>query len=417
MPKFTDLNSWLDWIFANHHTAIDLGLDRVGGVANSLNLTEFSCPVITVAGTNGKGSCVAILDSILRCADYRVGTFTSPHFMRFNERIKINGVQVSDEDLVAAFDAIYTACGDTTLSYFEYSTLAALYIFQQQDLDCVILEVGLGGRLDAVNIVAADIGVITTIDLDHQEYLGDTREKIALEKAGIFRQDQIAVIGDVNPPKELIEFAHSLPVKLHRHGKDFYYRSIGPTWSWYTHGQSYKELPKPPLHLQNAATALMAIQQLKACPVDISAIRQGLQSVRLTGRLEYLPGTPQRILDVAHNPEATHELASHLRNHEVAGKTIAIVGMLNDKDHVASLSPLVGLVDEWHVASLNVDRGSTAEYLQKVLQALNVYQSKAYPNVEQAYTEVYPNLNTKDRLVCFGSFHTISEIICYNNKL
>lgn len=368
-----ELQAWLDKIRRQHGKSMDLGLARVAAVARQLDLLQPTAKVIIVGGTNGKGSTVAGLEAIYLAAGYRVGTFTSPYLFRFNEEIKIAGQEVSDETLIRAFEQVEAARGDVTLTVFEFNTLTALWLFREAAVDVMVLEVGLGGRLDAVNIIDADVSVVTSIALDHMDWLGDTRELIGREKAGIFRTDKPAVCGDLEPPETLVNYAEELQTPLFCQGKQFGWEKQNNTWRWWSESRQLDKLPLPRLALQNMATVLMVIELLQSeLSVSVSAIEQALQSVTLPGRIQVLPGTVTTILDVSHNPAAAQFLANHLQQFPFAGKTRAVFSMLADKDIVATLQVMKNYIDEWHVAPLQVERGALHEKLIQSFQQAEI---------------------------------------------
>lgn len=406
------LNVWLAYIEKLHPNPIELELDRVQIVGKRLELLNPTCPVIAVAGTNGKGSCVTILESILACQGYRVGAYLSPHLERYNERIHIGGNQATDQALCEAFAAIELARQNISLTYFEWGTLAALWLFKKAQLDILILEVGLGGRLDAVNIVDADIAVITTIDLDHTEWLGVDRESIGKEKAGVFRPEKPAVCGDLNPPQSVYEAALALKTPLYCQGTHFGYTVSGENWQFWRETITSDLLPIPPLLLQNAATALMALELLKSeLFISIEAIKQGLAKAFLPGRFQILAKHPMIILDVAHNPEGSRKLCEQLKMTPVKGKTHAVVGMLKDKNHPQSLKPLVACVDKWYTATLECERSASSESLAKTLSTLNAADISQFQTIAQAYKTVLNHATVHDRIVVFGSFYAVSPIL------
>jgi dihydrofolate synthase/folylpolyglutamate synthase len=373
------LDEWLNYIETRYKRKVELGLERVSVVAKELNLTSFPCPVITVAGTNGKGSCVAYLETIWLKAGYKVGAYTSPHLLNFNERIRINGKDIDDQSLCEAFEIIDAF--NCSLTYFEFITLAALYIFKSTDLDVLLLEVGLGGRLDAVNVVHNDVAVITSVAIDHVAYLGDTREKIGLEKAGIMRRGKIAVCGDPSPPQSLIKHAENL-------GVDLYFSP------------------------NNRLTVSMVIKLLESrLPVSDDIIREGLARAFVPGRFQCFNDPSTIILDVAHNPAAADFLAGQLAKKYCVGKTLAVVGMLKDKDIAGTLQPMLNLVDEWYVADLCVERGAKGKILWQYLQEFGQKACYTYKSVTEAYLKAVANCGKKDRIIIFGSFYTVGEVL------
>lgn len=405
------MSEWLDWIATIHKTSIELGLPRVKKVAERLNLLHFSCPVVVVAGTNGKGSTVAGLASIYQSARYRVGTFTSPFLFKSNEQVKINGVECDDERFCQAFERIESARGEVSLTSFEFQTLAALEILHSQNLDLVILEVGLGGRFDAVNIIDADVAIITSIDLDHMEWLGDTREAIAFEKAGIMRYKKPVVCGDFNPPYTLIDAALKLDSPIYRQGKEFQYQKRNNTWDFQSDLIQLIDLPIPSLALQNMACVLMAVALLQSqLFVAESAIRLGVSSVNLVGRVQIVPGRVTTVWDVSHNPASVLYLSSKLKELPITGRTFAVFSMLNDKDIVNSLRSIHEDIQVWYVAPLSCSRAASSEALQKAFLMAGIDRVYYFSSLVEAYQEAEAVSQEGDRIIVFGSFHTVSEV-------
>lgn len=402
------LADWLNHLETQHPKAIDLGLERVQKVAQVLNLQQLGCPVITVAGTNGKGSTVATLTAVYCAAGYKVGTYTSPHITYFNERIALQNMPVADDLLVSAFEHIEAAkiSVNISLSYFEFTTLAALWIFQHAQLDIVILEVGLGGRLDAVNIVDADVAVVTSIGIDHVDWLGDTREKISLEKAGIFRPHKPAIYGEINPPQPLLDYAAQLATPLQCKHQHFGFKQEGETWTWWNETQAFTHLPKPKLAIDNVATAIAAIM---SCSLTVSeeALRTGIKSVQLAGRAEHIGYQKHEIvMDVAHNPHGAAFFMQQLP--VIPCKTFAVFAMLADKDIGATLDSCLGRVDAWFIASLDVPRGMSADKLAPLLQARGMVVGGSYHTVGAAMRSALALAQSGDRLLVFGSFYTVA---------
>jgi len=410
---YKDLNDWLCYIEQRYICQIDLGLERIRKVADELKITSFSCPVVVIAGTNGKGSCVAYLESVLSASGYKVGSYTSPHLLRFNERIHINGEEIDDQSLCSAFAVVNEVCKDARLTYFEFITLAALYIFQLKPLDILLLEVGLGGRLDAVNIVDADIAVITTVAIDHIEYLGNDRELIGYEKSGIMRNNKPVVCGDFKPPESVVKHAETLEAPLYCLGQEFGYSIINDSsWQWYSKDTKLDNLPLPNLSLQSAATAMMVISLLQIyLPVTKDAILSGLTKVFLPGRFQCLSSEREIILDVAHNPEASAFLATELASLPCEGRTLAVLGMLKDKDVLGALQPLLPQVSAWYLGGLDVPRGTTAKHLMKYLKDLGQQQCYTHETILQAYNQAVANCTKKDRILVLGSFYTVAKIL------
>lgn len=398
---------WLNWIATVHLEEMDLGLDRIKQVAARLSLQAAPCPVVIVGGTNGKGSTVAGLEAIYREQGYRVGAFTSPYLFVPNEQVRLNGEMASDALICAAFAAINENRGDVTLTPFEFFTLAALYIFKQHPLDVWLLEVGLGGRLDAVNILDADVAVITSIGIDHTEWLGETREAIAAEKAGICRLGRPTVCGDIDPPKTLMEAADP----FYCQGRHFHYHLGETHWMWESAlGICYDNLPYPALAVQNISTVLMTITLLAdRLPVNLNAIQAALATVRLPGRIQVVPGEVTRIYDVSHNPAAIQFLLAKLAQTPFRGKTLAIFSMLKDKDILTSIETIKSNIDAWYVAPLSVKRGASLATLQEAFKQAGVSEVHYFEHVTAADKQATLDAQAGDRLLIFGSFHTVAE--------
>lgn len=433
MSQPLTLDQWLAQIEAGHPTEIELGLVRVAEVARAMQLNLSPAKVITVAGTNGKGSTTRMLDSILSEAGYATGVYTSPHFERYNERIRINGIDASDTNICEAFSYIDQCRNDTSLTYFEYGTLAALWLFQQAGLDYIILEVGLGGRLDAVNIIDADLAILTSVALDHTDWLGDTLDKIGYEKAGVFRSGRPAIVGMLQPPASVIEHANTIGAQLYRRGVDFDLLELGDCWSWegidvHANQVRLENLPIPSLPLPNAATVIQALQII-APLVDARAVSIGLHSAKMTGRMqrEKLAQTPM-ILDVAHNPEAAQYLAERVRKLQVVGKVRLVLGMLADKDRPAVIKALASVVDHWHLVSLNGPRASTASSLAEFLPAQASNSIYLHTNVATALEAIKSDIESdrlndpkglvgsNDLVLVCGSFLTVTEALRWLNR-
>lgn len=415
--RFNSLEKWLEWQESLHFTAIELGLERCRRVANNMGLLRPSYHVISVAGTNGKGSSITMLDQILRNANYKVGRYTSPHLLKYNERICLNGKEVSDAELCESFDRIDRARGDISLTYFEFGTLATLDIFRQHNVEMAILEVGLGGRLDAVNILDADVALITTIDIDHQQWLGDNRESIAREKAGIFRNKALAICSDPDPPQSLLDCAKALGTPLSVSGSDYSYTINEDTWSWNSDDSSLEELPRPmqycDFQLQNAAGVLMVLDKIQhEYPVSTENIKQGLNSFRLNGRMQIIPGEIAKILDVAHNRESVKALVENLRKMSCVGKTHILVGMLKDKDHLEVFKVLKEVADSWNLVSLSQERGCDAKTLLSNLEILGIKDNVSeFVSVEKALDELQESSVSGDRIIVTGSFLTVGAAL------
>ncbi len=423
------LEDWLKHLEGLHprgQAGIELGLDRIRLVKAALG-QEQHCPVITVGGTNGKGSTCAYLENIIDRAGYKVGCYTSPHLLAYNERVRVNDQPVSDALLCAAFDRVEAArqrAGNVGLTYFEFGTLAAWEVFAEAGVEAAILEVGLGGRLDAVNAYEPDVAVVTTIALDHTDWLGPDRESIGFEKAGIFRAGKPALCADPDPPQSLLEYAKTIGADLRLIGRDFgFERPSAETsenrlqWRWWCRSGEQllkRSLAYPglrgPTQLYNAALALAALDALGSkLPVTMQAIRPGLIETELSGRFQVVPGKPAIVLDVGHNPQAIRVLADNLSSMGFFDKTYAIVGMLNDKDILGALQPLKGRVDHWHLATLEGIRGTSAEALADLIsQAALGGDVVCHPSPGAAMHAVKGLATESDRIIAFGSFYTVA---------
>ena len=407
------LDDWLEYIGRQHPQSIAMGLERTKAVLKRMRVSVPS-PAITVGGTNGKGSTCAMLESILRAAGYRTGLYSSPHLVRYNERVRISGSECDDRTLCDGFATVEAARGDTPLTYFEFGTLAAFWVFQEMKIEAAVLEVGLGGRLDAVNAIDADCAVLTSIGIDHVEYLGADRESIGREKAGIFREGRPAVIADPEPPRAVLD----APGGKLLFRKDFSYKTDEGQWTYSGPGGKRAGLAYPALRgamqLRNASAALCAIDAL-GLPVAMQEIRRGLAEVSLPARFQVLPGRPQIILDVAHNPQAAHTLAENLATSGFAPETYAVCGMLGDKDVAGVLRELGPRVTQWYLASLSGPRGATADELAVHLEKKPVHK---FATPAQALAAALSAAGEDDKIVVFGSFLTVGEAMTWlkNNK-
>ncbi|MBI0154350.1 bifunctional tetrahydrofolate synthase/dihydrofolate synthase [Gilliamella sp. W8128] len=409
----SDLKTWLCYLEQLHPSSIELGLERVKSVAERLELLQPAPYIFTVAGTNGKGTTCRTLEMILLAADKRVGVYSSPHLLHFTERVRINNQESTPSDTVKAFVAIEKARGDVSLTYFEYATLAALYQFKQAQLDVVILEVGLGGRLDATNIVDADIAIITTIGIDHVEYLGNTRESIGREKAGIFKPKSIAVVGEPEIPSSMLDVAHAVNCPLFAVNKDWSYQQIDKlTWQFNSSIKQYQNLPIPQVPLANAATAIAALSH---SPFSITQkqIDSALEKTSLIGRFQIIQLSPTVIVDVAHNPHAASYLVKQIellkQQQSKVGKVRFVIGMLKDKDIKSTLS--IFNADQWYCASLYGERGCNADILKQFLQEENVENIATFDSVNEAYQKAMKEAKEDDIIVVCGSFHTVSAVL------
>lgn len=437
------LSQWLDYIGALHHRPIDLSLDRVMQVKERLSIQSEAVKFV-VGGTNGKGSTCALLEGILLQAGFSVGTYTSPHLIDFNERARINGASVDDASLVAAFEQVEDARTQEpvqSLTYFEFTTLAICLLFAQRDLDAWVLEVGLGGRLDAVNVFDADCAICTSVDIDHKDFLGDTREQIGFEKAGIFRPGVPAVIGDPEPPQSMLEHANQIGADLWLFGRDYNYSGDKQQWAYGGRAMRRAALPYPALRganqLLNASAALAALESVKnRLPVPAQSIKQGLLLVELPGRFQVLPGQPTLILDVGHNPHAAAHLRESLDNMGFYPYTHCIFGMLSDKDAEQVIFQLKDRIDYWHLVTLDGERGRSADSLEQAARKAGVSARafdwtgnakslssggiakqapdsslQKYDSVAQAYSVVTQAVSSNDRILIFGSFVTVAQAL------
>jgi len=421
LTRANTLAEWLQRIERLHPRAIDLGLERVTAVLAAMKLAEPAFTVITIGGTNGKGSTATMCDAMLRDAGYCVGTYMSPHLTRYNERVRIGGRMVSDEVLCQSFERVEAHRGETQLTYFEYGTIAALDIFSRESIDIAILEVGMGGRLDAVNAIDPTVAVVTSIGIDHVEWLGPDRESIGREKAGIFRRGRPAICGDLDPPRSLIESARQTGATLYRIGHDFSASPEAQGWS-YRFGERLRAgLPLPLLRgeyqLRNAACVLTVLELLSdRQPVTQSQVRHGLVTAFVPGRFQLLPGRATTILDVAHNEQAAHALAINLSQHRVSGRTFAVFGMLIDKPIAQVARAVAGEVDVWHAVTLAGPRGATAE---QVAAALSDAGSRGpittFDTVAEGFESARAAAGPNDRILVFGSFYTVGDILAHLN--
>jgi dihydrofolate synthase/folylpolyglutamate synthase len=410
------LAQWLAYLEQLHPQAIAMGLDRVSRVAQTLGLSpEFA--VITVGGTNGKGSCCAMLEAMLLHAGYHVGCYTSPHLLRYNERVRIGGREAEDEVLCRAFERIEAARGNTSLTYFEFGTLAAVMAFGEAGVDVAILEVGLGGRLDAVNVFDADCALVASVDLDHQDYLGDTREAIGFEKAGIFRAGRPAVCADAEPPATLVAHAREIGADLMVIDRDFGYAAEPQQWRYWGPGGKRHGLPYPALRgafqLGNAAACLTALDCLRgSLPVTAQDVRGGLLQAEVAGRFQVLPGRPQVILDVAHNPHAARALAANLASMPAGGRTLAVCAMFKDKDIAGVVAATKPHITDWLVADAEGTRGASAAQFAAVLAHAGVSAPVTqYSNVAAAWHAACNLAADNDKIIVFGSFLTVAAVM------
>ena len=426
MKTLSDWLLHLEGLHPKGQAGIELGLDRIRQVKQVLGQQQH-CPVIIVGGTNGKGSTCAYLENIIDRAGYKVGCYTSPHLLAYNERVRLNGVSVNDDLLCAAFQRVETArlaAGNVSLTYFEFGTLAAWEVFASVGVEAVILEVGLGGRLDAVNAYEPDVSIVTTVALDHTDWLGPDRESIGFEKAGIFRSGKPALCADPQPPQRLLDHAAAIGADLRLIGRDFgFERPQGDAnenrlqWRWWCRAGNNlvkRSLAYPglrgPIQLYNASVALAALDALgNKLPVTMQAIRPGLIETELSGRFQVLPGKPAIVLDVGHNPQAVKVLAENLSSMGFFDRTYAVVGMLSDKDIAGALAPLKGKVDYWHLASLQGPRGNSSQALAVIIQQFELGGDVVcHDSPAEAMRAAKELAAESDRILAFGSFHTVA---------
>lgn len=422
MQHFDTLKGWLDWQESLHPLTIDLGLERAADVFSKLNPDYLKPVTVTVAGTNGKGSCVAYLEAIYRAQGYRVGAYTSPHILKYNERIKIDGQPVDDEAICAAFTRIEAVRGDVTLSYFEFGTLAALDLFARSKVDVQLLEVGLGGRLDAVNIIDPDVSLISSIGIDHTDWLGPTREAIGREKAGIFRAATPAVVGDPDPPFSIFQTAESKKARLYCIGRDFWYGKYGPKWNWSAGRQQCLHLPEPALkgehQYRNASSVLLAVSLLQdRLPVSDASIRAGLAATRLSGRFQLIDGDIPILLDVGHNPQAVGTLAEYLHDRFPGRRIHAIFSMMKDKDIAGVLEIMNPFVHDWFFAPLANPRSVTEPVIREIFLKNSISRlSFGFKDFSAAFAAARQHSRKGDLLLVFGSFLLVSDCLTELNK-
>ncbi|HET6603794.1 MAG TPA: bifunctional tetrahydrofolate synthase/dihydrofolate synthase [Xanthomonadaceae bacterium] len=417
-----NLQQWLDYQQRLHPLAMELGLDRVSAVATRMGLARPGKRVVSVAGTNGKGSTVAFAESIARAAGWRTGAYTSPHLLRYNERVRIDGQEAGDEELIAAFERVEAARGDTDLTFFEFGTLAALALFERAQLDLAVLEVGLGGRLDAVNLVDPDVAVITSIALDHLAELGADREKIAVEKAGILRPLRPAVLAEADPPEALLREARRIDARLLRAGRDFRAVPAGDGWILEHQGVRWT-LPPPrmpaPAQVGNAAAAIAALRALPGAEaITEAAARQGVAEAFIPGRLQRIGGEVEILVDVAHNPQAAQQLAQWLIRNRPAGSTQAVFAALGDKDIPNLIAPLLTCVDAWCLAGLEgrSERGIAVDALwAQVAGLLSRTLATRHASVEEAFAVARARARAGDRILVYGSFLTAGAALAQLN--
>ncbi len=412
------LQQWLDWCEQLHPVAIDMGLDRVKTVADRMNL-RFDGPVITVAGTNGKGSTCAMLEAVLLQAGYRTGVYTSPHLVHFEERCRLHGESAPAAAFAEAFAAVEAVRGDVSLTYFEFSTLAILHLMAGAQLDVVILEVGMGGRLDAVNIIDADCTIITSIDIDHAAILGHDRDTIGREKAGVMRAGRPVVVSDPVPPQSVIDHASAIGADLWLFGRDFNYSGVKQQWAWAGRDRRYSGMAYPALRganqLINASGVLAALEALRQrIPVTAQAVRNGMAMVELPGRFQIVPGQPVLVLDVAHNPHSVAALAVNLDAMGFYPTTHAVVGAMADKDLLPMFQRINPMVDRWYFTDLPLPRAAKANDLERLWQGQNTRGDTAscvHTDPMRALQVAMDAADPADRIIVFGSFYTVGGVL------
>ncbi|MGR8935281.1 MAG: bifunctional tetrahydrofolate synthase/dihydrofolate synthase [Gammaproteobacteria bacterium] len=418
MMHFDSLQGWLAWQENLHPKPIDLGLERVTRVFRALNPQGLKPPTITVAGTNGKGSCIAFLEAIYRAQGYRVGAYTSPHIVKYNERIKVGGQPVDDAQICAAFERIEAVRHSVSLSYFEFGTLAALDIFRRSEVNVQLLEVGLGGRLDAVNIIDTDAAIVSSICIDHCDWLGETREAIGSEKAGIFRAGKPAIIGDPEPPGSLLDCARHKQTRLQLIGRDFGYRKKTTGWDWFSGDKILHDLPFPALQgehqFRNAAAVLVALNVLQPMlPVSVAAIEQGLSQVRLAGRFQFIADAAVPVLlDVGHNPQAARTLLEHVTTVHPQKTIHAVFAMMKDKDIKGVIEIMRPVVRNWYISPLNNPRAADPEAIRAIFAACGVDRvASGFKDFTEAFAAAEACAGSQDLILVFGSFFLVSEYL------
>ena len=409
----TPMSEWLDYLTHIHSSSIDLGLERVSQVAIRAALTKPAPTVITVAGTNGKGSTCALMEAILLDAGYRVGVYSSPHLIQYNERVRINGQVLDDTKHTEAFSFIEQQRGDISLSFFEFGTLAALRLFQTEQVDVVLLEVGLGGRLDATNVVDHDVSIITSLAVDHVDWLGDDINVIGFEKAGIFRRGKPAICGQPKAPATVAAHADDIAAQFHQVGIQFDYERTGAhSWRWWSGSFDLTDLPLPSLPLPNAATALMALGVSELTISDVN-IANGLKKAQLPGRMQQLSQKPTILLDVAHNPHSAQYLMNELQQRYPEASFHIVIGMLHDKDIAATVATLAPKVAAWYPASLTGPRAATADELCAAIRPYTTQTLTEFASPVMAFEAALTQVSEQDVIVVVGSFHTVGEVLSH----
>jgi dihydrofolate synthase / folylpolyglutamate synthase len=414
----SNLQEWLDWQQTLHPQNIDFKLERIKSVYEKLDIKSIANKVIIVAGTNGKGSTVAILESILFENNFSVGTFTSPHIKRYNERIKIDKKEVTSAELIESFKMIDKLRGKTTLTYFEFATLTAFHLFSKKDLDYVVLEVGLGGRLDATNIIDSNLSIITSIGIDHTEFLGTTIDSIAMEKAGVMRPFAPCIYADKSPPSVLLSYAKKNGSNFLYNQNDFFTKISNDTWSWKSNMGKNLVLPLLPLRgdfqYNHAAAALQALEIIEPSILEnTELLNNGITNISLMGRYQKISSTPEIIIDVAHNADSAEKLMGNL-NKENKKNTVAVIGVLKDKDVYSLIKPMINNVDKWYCGTINSDRGMNADEIKiRMSSTINQKNIETFGSIDKACSEAMLSLGKNDRLIVYGSFYTVSEFLDY----
>jgi len=414
----SNLQEWLDWQQTLHPQNIDFKLERIKSVYEKLNIKSIADKVIIVAGTNGKGSTVAILESILFENKFSVGTFTSPHIKRYNERIKIDKEEVTSAELIESFEMINKLRGEITLTYFEFATLTAFYLFSEKNLDYVVLEVGLGGRLDATNIIDSDLSIITSIGIDHTEFLGTTIDSIALEKAGVMRPFAPCIYADQSPPSVLLSYAKKNGSNFLYNQNDFFTKILNNEWTWKSNLGKELTLPLLPLRgdfqYNHAAASLQALEIIEPAILEnTELLNNGIANISLMGRYQKISSNPEIIIDVAHNSDSAEKLMDNL-NKESKKNTIVVIGVLKDKDVYSLIKPMINSVDKWYCGTINSDRGMNSDEIKtRMSSAINQKDIETFDSIDGACSRAMLSLGDNDRLVVYGSFYTVSEFLDY----
>ena len=414
----SNLQEWLDWQQTLHPQNIDFKLERIKSVYEKLNIKSVADKVIIVAGTNGKGSTVAILESILFENKFSVGTFTSPHIKRYNERIKIDKEEVTSAELIESFEMINKLRGEITLTYFEFATLTAFYLFSEKNLDYVVLEVGLGGRLDATNIIDSDLSIITSIGIDHTEFLGTTIDSIALEKAGVMRPFAPCIYADQSPPSVLLSYAKKNGSNFLYNQNDFFTKILNNEWTWKSNLGKELTLPLLPLRgdfqYNHAAAALQALEIIEPVVLDnMKLLNKGIENISLIGRYQKISSNPEIIIDVAHNADSAEKLMDNLSKERKRNTTV-VIGVLKDKDVYSLIKPMIHHVDKWYCGTINSDRGMNSEEIKtRMSSSINEENIKTFDSINKACSQAIASLGKDDRLIVYGSFYTVSEFLDY----